>query len=103
MALTFPVPRQRQRLDGVGDSLRGRRDVIARAAERAVRAASHSDLPKLAAVAALGFAAGLATLAGRKLVSRAMAAWAARDHRGAAEMRPAPAWAIVWSRRRTAA
>jgi hemerythrin superfamily protein len=50
------------------------KDVIARAADRAVRAAGRSRWPKLAGVAALGFAAGIALRGARKVAMQATTA-----------------------------
>ena len=59
------------RLDGMGSRLRGRGDVMARAAEKAVRLAGRPSWPRVAGAAALGFVVGVALLGGRKAVMQA--------------------------------
>ena len=63
------------RLDGIGarlgSQLRGRGDVMARAAEQAVKLAGRTTWPRVAGAAALGFVVGVAMLGGRKAAMQA--------------------------------
>jgi hemerythrin superfamily protein len=55
----------------LGAELRGRRDVLARAADKEMRLASKATWPRVASAAAVGFVVGVAVLGGRKAVMQA--------------------------------
>jgi hemerythrin superfamily protein len=64
-----------RRFDGAsarwGSELRGRGDVLAQAADQAVRFAAGAGWPRVAGAAALGFVVGVTVLGGRKAVMQA--------------------------------
>jgi hemerythrin superfamily protein len=59
------------RFEGLGARVRERRDVMAQAADKAVRLAARTTWPRVAGAAALGFVIGVALLGGRKAAMQA--------------------------------